>query len=53
MHVLRRAGLVSTRAAGTTKPSRLRTSDLERRFPGLLSSIVDASPPRPVRRAAS
>jgi DNA-binding transcriptional ArsR family regulator len=44
--VLRHSGVVSTRIAGTARPSRLRKDDMERRFPGLLPSILDASPPR-------
>jgi hypothetical protein len=37
--------LVSTRIDGNARPSRLRWADLERRFPGLLTSIVSAAPP--------
>lgn len=46
MHILRESGVVSTRLVGNSRPSRLRRADLERRFPGLLSSVVDATPPR-------
>ncbi|MEW9555535.1 ArsR/SmtB family transcription factor [Nonomuraea sp. NPDC050783] len=46
VNVLRHSGLVSTRIDGTARPSRLRRDDLERRFPGLLSSILTATPPR-------
>ncbi|MDF5754699.1 helix-turn-helix domain-containing protein [Spongiactinospora sp. TRM90649] len=46
MNVLRHSGLVSTRLVGTARPSRLRRDDLERRFPGLLTSILAATPPR-------
>ncbi|GGT05516.1 ArsR/SmtB family transcription factor [Nonomuraea spiralis] len=46
VHVLRHSGIVSTRLDGTARPSRLRKDDLERRFPGLLASILAASPPR-------
>lgn len=45
MNVLRECGVVSTRLVGTARPSRLRIEDLERRFPGLLTSIVAATPP--------
>ncbi|WP_218002161.1 hypothetical protein [Microtetraspora malaysiensis] len=38
--------MVSTRIDGTARPSRLRRDDLEHRFPGLLSSILTATPPR-------
>ncbi|MBO1903124.1 helix-turn-helix transcriptional regulator [Leucobacter weissii] len=40
MHALREAGIVTTRIAGTTRPSRLRTADLEKRFPGLLNIVL-------------
>ncbi|MFI5698132.1 ArsR/SmtB family transcription factor [Kribbella sp. NPDC051586] len=42
---LREAGVVSTRLAGNTRPSRLRYDDLDARFPGLLTSILRAEPP--------
>lgn len=42
--VLRESGLVSTRIVGNARPSRLRRDDLERRFPGLLGSILTAAP---------
>lgn len=45
MHILRDSGVVSTRLVGTARPSRLRRDDLERRFPGLLSSVLTAAPP--------
>ena len=44
IQVLRESGIVSTRIVGTARPSRLRRDDLERRFPGLLTSIIDATP---------
>ncbi|MCP2256516.1 DNA-binding transcriptional regulator, ArsR family [Streptoalloteichus tenebrarius] len=44
MKVLRESGVVSTRVDGNTRPSRLRHADLERRFPGLLTSIIRATP---------
>ncbi len=45
MGILREAGIVSTRLAGNARPSRLRREDLERRFPGLLTAILNATPP--------
>jgi len=42
---LREAGVVSTRLVGNARPSRLRYEDLETRFPGLLTSILQADPP--------
>ncbi len=48
LRVLRDAGLISTRVQGTARPSHLRRDDLERRFPGLLDSILGAAPPRQV-----
>ncbi|MCP2349994.1 hypothetical protein [Nonomuraea roseoviolacea] len=42
--VLRQCGIVSTRIDGTARPSRLRRDDLERRFPGLLASVLPAGP---------
>ncbi len=47
MNLLREKGVVSTRLEGNARPSRLRTDELERRFPGLLTSIIDATPPEP------
>ncbi|WP_326824310.1 ArsR/SmtB family transcription factor [Streptosporangium sp. NBC_01756] len=44
---LRECGVVSTRLVGNARPSRLRRDDLERRFPGLLTSILNATPPSP------
>jgi DNA-binding transcriptional ArsR family regulator len=48
MHHLRESGLVSTRLDGNARPSRLRREELEDRFPGLLTSVVTATPPRSV-----
>ncbi|GAA3082734.1 transcriptional regulator [Streptosporangium carneum] len=45
MRSLRESGVVSTRLVGNARPSRLRRDDLERRFPGLLASILSATPP--------
>ncbi len=44
LHALREAGVVTTRVAGRTRPSHLRVDDLQQRFPGLLSAILDATP---------
>jgi DNA-binding transcriptional ArsR family regulator len=44
MHILRDSGVVSTRLVGNARPSRLRKEELEDRFPGLLSSILAATP---------
>jgi len=41
--VLRDAGLVHTRNAGTTHMNQLRRADLESRFPGLLDAILAQS----------
>ena len=47
MHILRESGVVSTRLAGNARPSRLRKNELEERFPGLLASILNATPAKP------
>ena len=39
--ILRAAGLIETRKAGRVYLSRLRRSDVDRRFPGLLGSVLD------------
>jgi DNA-binding transcriptional ArsR family regulator len=41
--VLRESGVTHTRLEGTSRFVRLRTDDLDRRFPGLLSAIVNAA----------
>lgn len=41
--VLRDAGLVHTRSAGTTHMNSLRRNDLDDRFPGLLDAILSQS----------
>ena len=41
--VLREAGLIHQRPQGTTRLNRLRTEDLDRRFPGLLQTILQAA----------
>lgn len=45
LRTLREAGVIRTRLDGTSRVSQLRSSDLERRFPGLLNSVVMATPP--------
>lgn len=40
--VLREAGVIDARYAGTTKYVRLRRADLDARFPGLLDSVLAA-----------
>jgi DNA-binding transcriptional ArsR family regulator len=41
--VLREAGITRTRANGTHRLVSLRSDELERRFPGVLVSVLDAS----------
>ena len=41
--VLREAGITWTRANGTHRLVSLRTEDLEQRFPGLISSVLNAA----------
>lgn len=41
--VLREAGVIHQRPQGTTRLNRLRTEDLEARFPGLLATILSAA----------
>jgi DNA-binding transcriptional ArsR family regulator len=41
--ILREAGLTSTVVAGRTHRMRLRTADLEDRFPGLLGTVLRAA----------
>lgn len=41
--VLRDAGLVHTRSAGTTHMNQLRRDDLDQRFPGLMAAILAQS----------
>lgn len=43
VRVLREAGVVATRAVGTTKYARLRRAELEARFPGLLDAVLAAA----------
>ncbi|MBL7489133.1 helix-turn-helix transcriptional regulator [Frankia sp. AgB1.9] len=44
LRVLREAGVIATRAEGTTKYSRLRCADLDARFPGLLGAVLAGAP---------
>src|SRR5207302_8881557 len=41
--VLREAGITHTRANGTHRLVSLRSAELEHRFPGLLTSVLDAT----------
>jgi DNA-binding transcriptional ArsR family regulator len=41
--VLRNAGVITTRREGTASLNRLRKVDLEKRFPGLLKSVLRAA----------
>lgn len=41
--VLREAGLIHQRPQGTTRLNRLRREDLDRRFPGLLDTVLRAA----------
>jgi DNA-binding transcriptional ArsR family regulator len=41
--VLREAGIITQRQDGTARLSRLRTDDLEARFPGVLDAILSAA----------
>jgi DNA-binding transcriptional ArsR family regulator len=43
--VLREAGLIVQRQEGTARLSRLRSEDLEARFPGVLEAILTAAAP--------
>lgn len=40
--VLRQAGVISTTKVGTKSLNRLRKKELEKAFPGLLSSVLDS-----------
>jgi DNA-binding transcriptional ArsR family regulator len=44
LRTLRESGLVETHLRGNTRVSRIRREELERRFPGLLTSILGAAP---------
>jgi DNA-binding transcriptional ArsR family regulator len=41
--VLREAGVIHQRAAGTTRLNTLRRDDLDARFPGVLGAILEAA----------
>jgi DNA-binding transcriptional ArsR family regulator len=41
--ILRQAGLIASENEGTTIMNRLRVDDLEKQFPGLLSSVLAAT----------
>jgi DNA-binding transcriptional ArsR family regulator len=45
--VLREAGVIAQRQDGTARLSRLRTDELEQRFPGVLASILGAAATEP------
>jgi DNA-binding transcriptional ArsR family regulator len=53
--VLREAGVIRQRHAGTLKLTSLRREDLDARFPGLLEAVLsaEAAPPPPVVAAAA
>jgi DNA-binding transcriptional ArsR family regulator len=42
LRILREAGVLTKRIQGTRGYTRLRKEDLDRRFPGLMDSIIDA-----------
>ena len=54
LRILREAGLVTKRIQGAKGYAQLRKQDVDRRFPGLLDSILNADPPprsnRPLSR---
>lgn len=47
---LREAGVTRTEAVGTSRMITLRRDDLDRRFPGLLDSILASATPGPFER---
>jgi DNA-binding transcriptional ArsR family regulator len=51
--ILREAGIVETREDGTRRLQRLRRTDLETRFPGLLDSVLRAAASGVAGRASS
>ena len=51
--VLRLAGVISQRDEGTRRISWLRRDDLERRFPGLLDSVLRAAQAEEAERSAT
>ncbi len=52
LRILREAGIVTKRIQGARGYTSLRKDDLDRRFPGLIDSIVSADT-EPARRASS
>lgn len=42
-HILRKAGIISTRQAGTTRLSHLRYTEMEHYFPGILSAVLTSA----------
>jgi DNA-binding transcriptional ArsR family regulator len=46
LRTMRDSGLVATRLVGNSRLSRLRRDELEQRFPGLLTAVLSAEPPR-------
>jgi DNA-binding transcriptional ArsR family regulator len=46
LRILREAGVLTKRIQGTRGYTRLRKDDLDRRFPGLMDSIIDADASR-------
>ncbi|ARZ66064.1 metalloregulator ArsR/SmtB family transcription factor [Streptomyces sp. HU2014] len=44
LRTLRETGLLETHLKGNTRVSTVRREELDRRFPGLLASILDAAP---------
>jgi DNA-binding transcriptional ArsR family regulator len=47
LKILSRAGITAEREAGTAKYLSLRRADLERRFPGLIESVLSRPPLEP------
>ncbi len=48
LKTLREAGVIAIRAEGTQRFNSLRRDDLDYRFPGLLSAVLDAAESEPV-----
>lgn len=49
MRILRESGLLETTLRGNSRVSRVRREELDRRFPGLLGSVLGAEPAVPER----
>jgi DNA-binding transcriptional ArsR family regulator len=45
LRIMREAGLVTKRIQGARGYARLRKADVDRRFPGLLDSVINADAP--------